>query len=141
MRKICRATEGNTSLVIYIFLKRVVTPAPASLSELKLPWKEPDTQHGKFQPMAFVENRLIILSTLPAQPWDAVQKNTENNKERKRKTHEEEKEEIIFTFSSRVSPLGQGFEQKCQRDFHTSFSPIDFPSCFLIRDLVLSQHR
>lgn len=100
MRKICRATEGNTSLVIYIFLKRVVTPAPASLSELKLPWKEPDTQHGKFQPMVFVENRLIILSTLPAQPWDAVQKNTENNKERKRKTHEEEKEEIIFTFSS-----------------------------------------
>lgn len=62
-------------MVIYIFLKRVTTPAPASLSELKLPWKEPDTQLGKFQPMVFVENWLIILSTLPAQPWDVVQKN------------------------------------------------------------------
>lgn len=56
MRKVSRATEGITRLVIYIFLKRVIIPAPASLLELKLPWKEPDTQLGKFQPTGFVEN-------------------------------------------------------------------------------------
>lgn len=73
MRKVSRATEGITSLVIYIFLKkRVITPAPASLFELKHPWKEPDTQLGKFQPMEFVENCLKILSSLPAQLWDVM---------------------------------------------------------------------
>lgn len=78
MRKVSRATEGITSLVISVFLKRVMTPAPASLFELKLPWKEPDTQLGKFQPMEFVENCLLKSSILPAQPWGVVQKEKKN---------------------------------------------------------------
>lgn len=86
MRKVSRATEGITSSVISVFLKRVMTPTPASLFELRLPWKEPDTRLGKLQPVEFAENCLIILSILPAQPWGVVQKEKmEEKKEPTRK--------------------------------------------------------